>query len=210
MEANLNPWTDIPPNYNVAPGSRPLVLHRLHGDRPEIDSMHWGYRPAWAVEKRIPMAINARIEKAMTSSYFRHMWRSGRVIVPAGGWYEWTGEKGRKQPWYIRLKEDTPMLLAAITNWHPGKESSPESGLVIVTAAADAGMVDVHDRRPVVLAPEDARLWLDPDLPMEQAEQLARMMSLPADDFKWHPVGTEVNNARHNGAHLIEPAVALL
>lgn len=52
------------------------------------------------------------------------------------------------------------------------------------TAAAEAGLLDVHDCRPVVLAPEDAQLWLDPDLPAEQAEHLARNMSLGPEDFE--------------------------
>jgi putative SOS response-associated peptidase YedK len=47
--------------------------------------MTWGYRtPKEAAEKR-KRWINARIEKAPTGSYFRHMFREGRVIVPAGG-----------------------------------------------------------------------------------------------------------------------------
>lgn len=44
------------------------------------------------------------------------------VIVPADGWYDWTGEKGHKQPWYIRLKADKPMFMAGITNWKPYKD----------------------------------------------------------------------------------------
>jgi hypothetical protein len=43
--------------------------------------------------------------------------------------------------------------MAAITDFRPGKEMHEGSGFVIVTAAAEAGMVDVHDRRPVVLSP---------------------------------------------------------
>jgi putative SOS response-associated peptidase YedK len=124
--------------------------------------------------------------------------------VPADGWYEWTGEKGRKQPWYIRLKTDKPMFLAAITNYHPDKEPAEGTGFVIVTAAAEAGLVDVHDRRPVVLAPEDARLWMDQDFSTEQAEQLARAASLPPDAFEWYRVSTDVNNARNNDEHLIQ------
>jgi len=38
------------------------------------------------------------------------MWKSGRAIVPADGWYEWTGEAGKKQPWHIRLKTRRPMF----------------------------------------------------------------------------------------------------
>jgi putative SOS response-associated peptidase YedK len=181
-------------------------MHNLYeGGRAGFDTLHWGYRPQWAVDKGIPMAINARIEKASTGNYFRHMWRQGRVIVPADGWYEWTGEKGHKQPWYIRLKTDRPMFMAAITNFMPYKEGPPGSGFVIVTAAAEAGMVDVHDRRPVVFAPEDARLWMDNTLGADQAEHLARNVSLPPEAFEWYKVSTDANNAKNNDVHLIEP-----
>jgi putative SOS response-associated peptidase YedK len=45
--------------------------------------MTWGYRtPQEAAEKKKPW-INARIEKALTGRYFRHMFREGRVIIPA-------------------------------------------------------------------------------------------------------------------------------
>jgi putative SOS response-associated peptidase YedK len=84
--------------------------------------VNWGYRPSLAAERGIPIAINARIEKAATLAFFRGLWKSCRSIVPADGWYEWTGEKGHKQPWYLRLKTDKPMFLAAITNYRPDKE----------------------------------------------------------------------------------------
>jgi putative SOS response-associated peptidase YedK len=196
---------DRAPNWNVPPGTQPWLMHRIGDDQAHIDLVNWGYRPSWAADRGIPIAINARIEKAATGAFFRGLWKSGRSIVPADGWYEWTGEKGRKQPWYIRLKTDKPMFLAAITNYRPDKEPAEGTGFVIVTAAAEAGLVDVHDRRPVVLAPEDARLWMDNDLPAEQAEQLARSMSLPPDAFEWYKVSADVNNARNNDEHLIEP-----
>jgi putative SOS response-associated peptidase YedK len=63
----------------------------------------------------------------------------------------------------------------------------------------------VRDRRPVVLAPEDARLWMDHDFSTEQAEQLARAASLPPDAFEWHKVSTDVNNTRNNDEYLVEP-----
>lgn len=191
--------------WNVAPGSAPWLMHRFDDERAHIDAVNWGYRPSWAAEKKIPMAINARIEKAATGPYFRPLWKKGRAIVPADGWYEWTGEKGRKQPWYIRRRDDRPLFLAAITGYRPDKEPGGNTGFVIVTAAADGGLIDVHDRRPVVFAPEDAALWMDNSLPPEQAEQLARAMALPPDAFDWYRVGTDVNRVGNNGPHLIEP-----
>jgi putative SOS response-associated peptidase YedK len=193
------------PSYNTPPGSTPWFIHSFEKDEPVFDTLHWGYRPNWAAEKGIPMAINARIEKAATGRYFRHMWRHGRGLVPADGWYEWTGEAGHKQPWYIRLKSGAPIFLAAITNFRPERENPEGTGFVIVTAAADAGMVDVHDRRPVVLAPEDAKLWLDPALPAEQAEHLARSMALPAEEFSWYQVSRAVNRVGSSDPRMIEP-----
>jgi putative SOS response-associated peptidase YedK len=102
------------------------------------------------------------------------------------------------------LTEKQP-LLAAITNYRPDKEPAEGMGFVIVTAAAEAGLVDVHDRRPVVLAPEDARLWMDHDFSAEHAEQLARAASLPPDGFEWYKASPDVNNAKNNDEHLIEP-----
>lgn len=196
---------DVIPSWNVPPGSHPLLMHRLGDDAEHIDRINWGYRPTWAAEKGIPIAINARIEKAATGPFFRPLWKSGRVIVPADGWYEWTGEPRHKQPWYIRLKTGRPMFLAAITNYRPDKEPKEGTGFVIVTAAAEGGMVDVHDRRPVVLAAEDAALWIDNSLPPEQAEYLARSMSLPPDAFEWYEVSKDVNKVGNNDPRLIEP-----
>jgi putative SOS response-associated peptidase YedK len=193
------------PSYNTPPGSTPWLIHLFNDGKPEIDAVKWGYRPNWAAEKGIPLAINARIEKAATGRYFRHMWLRGRVLVPADGWYEWTGKAGYKQPWYIHRITGEPLFLAAITNVKPDRENPEGSGFVIVTAAADAGMVDIHDRRPVVLAPDDARLWLDPDLPAEQAEHLARSMAVPADEFSWHAVSKAVNRVGSSDPRLILP-----
>jgi putative SOS response-associated peptidase YedK len=190
--------------YNVVPGTWPYAMHTLHPREQAIDTVHWGFRPESAVEQGIPAAIRVTIEKGSTGRYFRHMWRQGRVIVPADGWYEWTGPHGQKQPWYIHLKTDRPMFLAAISNFVPYKEGPPGSGFVIVTAAAGTGLVDMHGRRPVVLAPEDARLWMDHAFSAEQAEQLARAASLPPDAFEWYRVSTDVNDPRINEEYLIQ------
>jgi putative SOS response-associated peptidase YedK len=194
------------PSWNVPPGTRPWLMHRFGDDKAHMDLVHWGYRPSWAIEKGIPVAINARIEKAATGPFFRALWKSGRAIVPADGWYEWTGEKGRKQPWYIRLKSERPMFLAAITNYRPDREETEGTGFVLVTAAADGGMVDMHDRRPVVFSAEDAEVWMDNSFPPQQAEQLARAQSLPTDAFDWYRVSTAVNRVSNDDESLILPS----
>lgn len=129
--------------------------------------------PEEAAAKKKPW-INARIEKALTGRYFRHMFREGRVIIPGGGWFEWTLENGKKQPWYIRRKNDEPIFMAGLTNFRPSTQQNVEVGFVIVTEDCEGGMVDIHDRRPVVLEPEDAWRWLDIDTPVEEAAHIAQ------------------------------------
>jgi putative SOS response-associated peptidase YedK len=74
-----------------------------------------------------------------------------------------------------------------------------------VTADAQGGLVDVHDRRPVVLSAADAALWLDPALPFEQAEQLLRSVALGPESFAWHAVDRAMGNVRQQGAQVAAP-----
>ncbi|KPC12575.1 Uncharacterized protein AC506_4498 [Pseudomonas syringae pv. maculicola str. M6] len=55
---------------------------------------------------------------------------------------------------------------------------------MIITSASDAGMVDIHDRRPVVLTAEDARAWLDSETTPQKAEALAKEHYRIVDDFE--------------------------
>src|SRR5687768_8404810 len=96
--------------YNVYPGACPWMI-MLHKGELEFIGMTWGYQtPDEAAGKAKPW-INARVEKALTGRYFRHMFREGRVIIPAGGWFEWSVENGKKLPWYITRKQDGPIFL---------------------------------------------------------------------------------------------------
>ncbi len=187
------------PSYNAAPGTyRPLM--RVVDDRLVLDDAFWGYRAPWAVGK-VPVTINARIEK-LSNRYWAGLLKKGRAIVPADGWYEWTGEKGKKQPWHVHLKTHEPMFIAAIAAPGPVREHAAEAGFVLVTADAEGGMVDVHDRRPIVLTAADAALWLDPALSPDRAESLLRSLAVDCDAFEWHPVSKDVGRATNEGAHL--------
>ena len=192
--------------YNIAPTTRVQVLHSVE-EGLRIDPVHWGWAPFWAKGKR-PDPINARVETVTTGKFFKQLWPKGRALVVANGWYEWVKDPDnpkKKQPYFIRLKSQAPMFFAALAQVHPGLEPHEGDGFVIITAASDRGMVDIHDRRPLVLAPEHAREWLDPELSPARAEDIAKNLCLPVDAFEWYPVGTAVGNVRNQGAELILP-----
>ncbi|WP_268799085.1 SOS response-associated peptidase family protein [Pseudomonas huanghezhanensis] len=192
--------------YNVAPTTRVEII-RAAGDGLSIDKVRWGWSPFWAKGKR-PDPINARVETVMTGKFFKELWPHGRSLAPANGWFEWVKDPTdpkKKQPYFIRLKSQAPMFFAALSQVRPGPglEANDADGFVIITAASDAGMVDIHDRRPLVLSPEMAREWVEPDLSAARAEEIARNGCRPTDDFEWFTVGREVGNVRNQGAHLI-------
>jgi putative SOS response-associated peptidase YedK len=198
------------PSYNVAPGQCPWMIMHHKGGLLFI-GMSWGYRtPDEAAGKRKPW-INARVEKALTGRYFRHMFREGRVIIPGGGWCEWTLENGKKQPWFITRRTDQPIFMAGLSNYRPdgsdAKQQKIEVGFVIVTEDCEGGMVDIHDRRPVVLKPEDALRWLNPETTVEEAAHTAQAKSLPTEEFIWWKVDRAVNRVdpNNNGKHLLVP-----
>jgi putative SOS response-associated peptidase YedK len=190
--------------YNVAPQSNVRIL--LHGaEGLSFEHVRWGYAPHWAQGKR-PPSINARLETAATSKFWRGIWANGRAIAPADGWYEWVKDPAdpkKKQPYYIRLRSGEPMFMAAIAQ--PPRGEDP-GGFAIITADSDQGMVDIHDRKPVVLPPDVARQWLQQNLLPEQAEDLARNHAVPVDEFEWYTVDRAVGNVRNDDASLIAPA----
>lgn len=206
--ANVFGWADAVfdsesrPTPNAAPGTYHPVMHIEDGDR-RVDDVFWGYRAKWA-EGKVPITINARMDK-LANRYWSRLVKRGRGVVAADGWYEWTGEKGQKQPWHIHRKDHGPLFMLALANFGPFEENRAEAGFVLVTDDAAAGMLDIHDRRPVVLRAEDAALWLDPDLSPEQAIELARNAALPPDDFEWYKVGKAVNRAGADGPEITRP-----
>lgn len=191
--------------YNVAPQSRVQLLYQDEGG-VRMEGVRWGYAPFWAQGKR-PPTINARVETAATSRFFRDIWRTGRAIVPADGWYEWkkaAHDPKIKQPYFITLRTGEPMYLAAIGQFPRGGPPRDGDGFVIITAASDAGMIDIHDRRPLVLSAECAAHWLDPELAPAEAEEIALEHGLAVAEFDWYPVGKAVGNVRNEGPQLIE------
>jgi putative SOS response-associated peptidase YedK len=205
---------DRRPGYNLAPGTHPLAIY----PDQTLRAIHWGYCPDWAREQHLPQTINARADAAPTAPYFEQLWKTGRVLVPADGWFEWRVEAApvggspddpartdakSRQPYFVHLKSDAPMYLAALSSVSGAEPQTEGMGLVIVTASADAGLIDVHDRRPLAFAPDAARRWLDPALPLDELEHLARSACLPASRFRWHRVGQEVDRTLNDEPGLI-------
>ncbi|WP_251961816.1 SOS response-associated peptidase family protein [Pseudomonas sp. Marseille-Q5299] len=192
--------------YNVAPSTRVEIIRQV-GDGLTVDRVKWGWSPFWAKGKR-PDPINARAETVLTGKFFKGLWPGGRALAPANGWFEWIPDPAdpkRKQPYYITSADGAPLYFAALAEVHQNIEPDERDGFVIITAAADQGLVDIHDRKPLVLTPETAKEWLDQATLPERAAAIMEMDFRPAADFRWYPVDKAIGNVRSQGAELLSP-----
>lgn len=188
--------------YNVAPGTRVLLLN-MRDEHLHLDPVFWGYGPEWWHKQPL---INARSETAPTGRMFKPLWHHGRAVVPADGWFEWKKEGSRKQPFFIYHQQHEPLFFAAIGKAPFDKEHGHE-GFVIVTAASNKGMVDIHDRRPLVLRADAVEEWLSEETSPERAQKIAEQAALPETAFRWHPVTKKVGNIHNQGEEMIEEMV---
>jgi putative SOS response-associated peptidase YedK len=138
------------PRYNVAPTQPVLGVRNDGGDG--IEALRWGFVPAWSEAPSAPALINARSETLASKPAFRDAFRRRRCVIFADGFYEWRGKK----PVYYTLADGAPFAFAGL--WEPGYDAP--ASCVIVTCAANALVRSVHDRMPVILAPDAFDLWL--------------------------------------------------
>ena len=197
--------------YNIAPSqSVAAVRAGSDGNARQVVALRWGLIPSWAKDPAIGhRMINARAESLADKPSFRAAFRRRRCLVPADGFYEWQKRNGTKQPFYIARADGAPFAFAGLwERWDGGgeglAEAPPLESCTIVTTDANERVAPVHDRMPVILAPSDYALWLDPrvdDLPILEA----LLRPCPADDLFVWPVSTHVNSPAHDDPVCIEP-----
>ena len=77
----------------------------------------------------------------------------------------------------------------------------------IVTTTANRVLAPIHDRMPVVIAPEAFDLWLD-SARVNAATAAALIMPAPDNLFEAYEISTAVNRTANDSAALIEPVGA--
>lgn len=124
--------------------------------------------------------------------------RRGRI-------YEWKklGPK-EKQPYFITRRDAKPFAFAGLWEWWRAKDAAPGAAGVetftILTTEPNALCAQVHNRMPVMLAPDAWPRWLaTPD------ERRTLMQPFPADDMEMWPVDKAVGNVKNTGPELVEP-----
>jgi putative SOS response-associated peptidase YedK len=193
------------PRYNLAPTQSVLAVRQTQDGRRELVPLRWGLVPAWSKgpDSRFQM-INARAETVDTKPAYRNAFKHRRCLIPTEGFYEWKAEEHGKAPYLIRRSDGEPFAMTGLwETWKGPDGASLESCTVIVTDA-NALVRALHDRMPVVLAPEDYAAWLDPG--NQDTTGLLSMLR-PAEPAAWElrQVSRKVNSPKNDSPDLLEP-----
>ena len=105
--------------------------------------------------------INARAEGIQTAASYREPFKTRRCIVPASGYFEWTGPKNDRQPHYFTRTDGQPMALAGLWDrWQSKDKSETKETFTIVTTEPSKFAAQFHNRMPLVLEPDTWDLWM--------------------------------------------------
>ena len=193
------------PRFNIAPTNTAIIARPGPG-HDGGDSGRPALVPAvWGLHRDHRLFINARSESASTR--FPAAYRSGRCVVPADGFYEWTshvggdpqtpgpaGERRERRPLWFHAPPApandgaaTLILMAGLFEEGPGGRPA----FVVLTTAARPPVAAVHDRMPVLLSREGARRWIlgpapravvPDDVPLMGRAVSARVNAVAHDD----------------------------
>jgi putative SOS response-associated peptidase YedK len=194
---------NFPPRYNVAP-TQPVAIVRMVEGKREFALVRWGLIPAWVKDPRgFSLLINARGESVLDKPAFRNAMKRRRCLFPADGFYEWKRDGNRKQPYFVRLKSGQPMAFAGVWETWSGPNGEELETAAIVTTAASRSIAHIHDRMPVVVAPEAFDFWLDPNVDA----QTAAAVIAPAPDaaLEAYEVSSAVNRTANDSPELLQP-----
>lgn len=191
------------PRFNIAPSQMLPVIRQTTDGIREFVSARWGLLPSWVKNpSEVAQPINAKCETAAIRPMFRSAFRKSRVLVPADAFFEWKAVAGGKQPYCIRLRDESPLGFAGLLEHWPGPEGEQLS-YTILTTEPNPLMAGIHNRMPCIIQPEHYDAWLDStgtDVNILQA----MLGPYPDRLMEVYPISRLVNSPQHDSPEVIQ------
>ena len=195
------------PRYNIAP-SQPVATIRISpatGER-EMAIFRWGLVPHWAKDPSIGnRLINARAETAHEKPAFKSAFRTRRCLIPTNGFYEWQKQERHKQPFFVRMRKGRLFAFAGLWDHWEEEGGSAVDTCTILTTGTNEILKPIHDRMPVIVAPQNYDLWLDVSIKSPETLNPILVPYNP-EEMESYPVRSIVNDPSHEGVECIEAA----
>ncbi|KAL4587907.1 hypothetical protein LXL04_000784 [Taraxacum kok-saghyz] len=196
------------PAYNVSPGSNLPVVRRdtgANGEGAVVQCMKWGLIPSFTKSTEKPdyyRMFNARSESIGEKASFRRLLPGNRCLVVVEGFYEWKKDGGKKQPYYIHLKDDRPFVFAGLYDSWKNSEGEIQYTFTILTTSSSSTLSWLHDRMPVILGNKvSIDEWLD-GTPSSKFDSLLKPYE--EADLVWYPVTSAMGKPSFDGPECIK------
>lgn len=195
---------NLAPHYNLAPTDRIEVLRESDHGGVELIPMRWGLIPYWWKKpiKEAPATFNAGTDRLLDGPIWRDAYQKRRCVIPATGFYEWTGARADRTPHYFTAQSGEPLAFAALWDRWRSPEGEEILSASIIVGDADGWMEAYHDRQPVMLDWSASAEWMRAPAPPTP-------FTAPPPALREHVVSKRVNKAGANDdAELIAPVEA--
>lgn len=192
------------PRYNIAPGQNIVSLIN-DGTKFRVGLLKWGFIPPWVKEeKSAKTVINVRNETIDEKSTFKKSFYQKRCIIIADGFFEWYRTTSTKTPYYFYLKNNKIFGFAGIYTAFKRDNGTTLYTACIITTKANTLMQDIHDRMPVILTEDQAKIWLDPSI--KDGKILKEILTeYNPNDMQLHQVSSRVNKTSNDDEDIIKP-----
>jgi putative SOS response-associated peptidase YedK len=153
----------------------------------QVRAMTWGFPLVLKGAKGQPLkpkpVNNARTDKLGTF-FWRQSFEERRCLIPLTAWAEAEGPKGRMTRTWLS-PPDTP-LFAAAGVWRMSDEWGACYSMVM-TDSAGTDAAPVHERMPVLLAPQHQAVWTDgaPDAALALCRGWEGPVAIDRTDQPW-------------------------
>jgi len=186
--------------YNCAP-SQELAIISNQNPR-ELQFFRWGLIPFWAKDPLIGnKLINSKAETIAEKPSFKNAFQRRRCLVPADGFYEWK-KNTTKTPYRIVLTNGAPFAMAGIWEKWVSADREIIHSFSIITTEPNGLMAPIHNRMPVILLPENEKMWLNNTNETTLQELLK---PYPAEMMKVFPVSKLVNSPKNDTVEVTLP-----
>lgn len=193
----------VPSNLNTTPvfyaQGFTFPSWRIITSDTDIKVMRWGLIPSWFKDNNpneiAAMTLNAKVETAHEKASFKHLIDSKRCIIPSTGFFEWKTIGKEKVPYFIFPNNDSVFSMAGIYDtWVDPKNGEIVNSFSMLTCSANSLMAEIHNtkkRMPVILKPEQEKLWLNGEL-------MAKTLEIPFPDqlIQAHQINKKVINGK--------------
>ncbi|MGE0629918.1 MAG: SOS response-associated peptidase [Hyphomicrobiaceae bacterium] len=194
----------LAPRYNIAPTQPVAIARHNHARQPELTLVRWGLIPSWVRDPaRLGTLFSARAETAAEKPSFRGAFRHRRCLVPANGYYEWTGKSGARRPFLVRPRAGGLLAFAGLWDHWLGADGSEVETMAILTVPANATLCRMNERMPAIMNPSGFEAWLDTRAGTSVGMD-ALLHPAPDDALEAVEVGPRLNNPRDESPEIAE------